>query len=46
MVREALEPEEADILVPLVDGGVKLHKIFGLMHDTCNTANKVAEKQS
>jgi hypothetical protein len=42
MVREALEPEEADILVPLVDGGVKLHKIFGLMHDTCNTANKVA----
>jgi hypothetical protein len=42
MVRAALGPELADVLVPLVEGGVQLHKIFGLMHDTCSTANKVA----
>ncbi len=32
----------ADIHVPLVNGGVLLHKLQGVMHDTCNTANKVA----
>jgi hypothetical protein len=42
MVREALGPELADVLVPLVEGGVQLHKIYGLMHDTCSTANRVA----
>ena len=33
MVRDALGPELADVLVPLVEGGVQLHKIYGLMHD-------------
>jgi hypothetical protein len=42
MVREALGPELADVLVPLVEGGVQLHKIYGLMHDTCSTANRIA----
>ncbi len=32
MVREALGPELADVLVPLVEGGV-------LKHDTCSTEN-------
>ena len=35
-----------DKLVPKVNGGVALHKIFGLMHDTCSTANRVAELMS
>ncbi len=42
MVREALGPDAADVLVPMVGGGVQLHKIFGIMHDTCHTANRVA----
>ena len=42
-MRAELAPELRDSLVPLVNGGVKLHKIFGLMHDTCSTANRVAE---
>jgi hypothetical protein len=42
MVRAELGPEIGDELVPMVNGGVQLHKIFGLMHDTCNTANRVA----
>ena len=46
MVREALGPEVGDVLVPKVNGGVALHKIFGLMHDTCSTANRVAELMS
>ncbi len=33
----------SDILASLTDGSVMLHKIFGVMHDTCNTANLVAE---
>ena len=32
----------ADVHVPLVNGGVLLHKLQGVMHDTCNTANKTA----
>ena len=36
--------EEADILVPLVHGGVTLAKLRGVMHDTCNTANLIATK--
>ncbi len=43
MVREELGPEICDSLVPVVDGGMRVHKIFGLMHDTCSTANRVAE---
>lgn len=33
---------EADNLVPLTAGGVLLHKIRGVMHDTCATANLTA----
>ena len=32
----------ADVHVPLRNGGVMLHKLQGVMHDTCNTANKTA----
>jgi hypothetical protein len=42
MVGEELGPDAADVLVPMVHGGVQLHKIFGIMHDTCHTANRVA----
>ncbi len=42
MVRAELGSAICDELVPLVNGGVRLHKIFGLMHDTCSTANRVA----
>jgi hypothetical protein len=42
-VRAELGPELGEQLVPLVNGGVRLHKMFGLMHDTCNTANRVAQ---
>ena len=41
-VREELGANAADELIPLVHGGVQLHKIFGVMHDTCHTANRVA----
>jgi hypothetical protein len=30
-----------DKLCPLRNGGVSLHKLYGVMHDTCNCANKV-----
>jgi hypothetical protein len=42
MVRVELGADIGNVLVPMVNGGVGLHKIFGLMHDTCNTANRVA----
>jgi hypothetical protein len=42
LVRQELGPILADEYVPLVKGGVQLHKIQGVMHDTCNTANKTA----
>ena len=42
LVRQELGPILADEYVPLVQGGVQLHKIQGVMHDTCNTANKTA----
>jgi hypothetical protein len=32
----------ADALVHLTNGGVLLHKLQGVMHDTCHTANKTA----
>ena len=42
LLRDALGPEVANIYVPLTNGGVQLHKLQGVMHDTCNTANKTA----
>jgi hypothetical protein len=43
MVREVLG-DKADVYVPIVNGGVNLSKLHGSMHDTCNTANLVAQK--
>jgi hypothetical protein len=43
MLRGHLGPELENVHCPVVNGGVEIHKIFGLMHDTCNTANRVAE---
>ena len=40
-VRAALGPELQDLLCPLRNGGVSLHKLYGVMHDTCNCANLV-----
>ena len=31
-----------DQLVPVVDGGVRLHKLLALIHDTCSVANRTA----
>ncbi len=42
-LRAELNEVDRDILCPLVEGGVSLHKIYGVMHDTCNTANLVAK---
>ena len=42
LLREELGGE-ADKLVPLRNGGVQLHKLRGIMHDTCATANLAAE---
>jgi hypothetical protein len=42
-LRELLGPDLRDILCPLRNGGVSLQKIYGVMHDTCNCANKVAK---
>ena len=33
---------EADVLVPMNNGGIQLHKLRGIMHDTCATANLAA----
>ena len=33
---------DADELVPLVEGGVSMHKVRSVMHDTCNCANATA----
>jgi hypothetical protein len=41
-LRSALGPELQDVMCPLRNGGVSLHKLYGIMHDTCNCANKVA----
>ena len=41
LLRDELGPS-ADVHVPLTNGGVMLHKLEGVMHDTCNTANKTA----
>ena len=42
LLREELGGE-ADNLAPLTNGGVQLHKLRGIMHDTCATANLAAE---
>jgi hypothetical protein len=44
-LREALGPDLQDVLCPLCNGGVSLHKLYGIMHDTCNCANKVSAMQ-
>jgi hypothetical protein len=41
-LRDCLSPELRDVLCPLTNGGVSLHKLYGVMHDTCNCANLVA----
>jgi hypothetical protein len=43
MLREELG-EDADTLVPLVQGGVTMAKMRGAVHDTCNCANLVSKK--
>ncbi len=40
-LRLTLGPALQDELCPLINGGVSLHKLYGVMHDTCNCANKV-----
>ena len=40
-LRNCLSPDVRDLLCPLRNGGVSLHKLYGVMHDTCNCANKV-----
>jgi hypothetical protein len=42
-LRELFGPVLRDTICPLKNGGVSLHKIYGVMHDTCNCANKVAK---
>ena len=41
-LRQELSMEDRDVLCPLVAGGVNLHKLYGVMHDTCHCANLVA----
>jgi hypothetical protein len=41
-LRDELHPDNRDELFPLVEGGVNLHKLYGVMNDTCNCANLVA----
>jgi hypothetical protein len=41
ILREELA-NEADNFLPLTNGGVQLHKLRGIMHDTCATANLTA----
>jgi hypothetical protein len=36
--------ELADEYVPLVNGGITLSKLGGVMHDTCNCANSIARR--
>ena len=43
MLREELGAQ-ADLLVPLVNGGISLSKLGGVMHDTCNCANAIARQ--
>jgi hypothetical protein len=41
VLRVRLGPELQDVLCPLINGGVSLHKLYGIMHDTCHCANLV-----
>jgi hypothetical protein len=41
LLRQKLPAELVETLAPLTNGGVQLHKLFGVMHDTCNAANLV-----
>ena len=34
--------DNADTYAPLVNGGISLSKLCGVMHDTCNSANSIA----
>jgi hypothetical protein len=43
MLREVLG-EEADTYIPMVNGGITLSKLCGVMHDTCHAANAIARK--
>jgi hypothetical protein len=40
LLRQELPAEKIDVIAPLRNGGVHLHKLFGVMHDTCHAANK------
>ena len=42
LMADGCTPSLVDQLVPVVDGGVRLHKLLALMHDTCNVANRAA----
>jgi hypothetical protein len=42
LLRVELGPALAEVHVPLKHGGVQPHKLQGVMHDTCNSANKTA----
>jgi hypothetical protein len=42
LLRQELPVDLVDDLVPVRNGGVHLQKLFGVMHDTCHAANKVA----
>ncbi len=42
-LRAELIVEDRDTLCPLVEGGVSLHEIYGVIHDTYHTANLVAQ---
>jgi hypothetical protein len=42
LVRAEFGPHLADVHAPIVNGGVQIHKLQGVMHYTCNTANKTA----
>ncbi len=42
LLRAELGPLNADVHASLTQGGVQLHKLQGVMHDTCNIANKTA----
>ncbi len=41
-LRAELGSAAANLFCPLVAGGVCLHKLYGVMHDTCHSANLVA----
>jgi hypothetical protein len=43
MLREVMG-EEVDTYIPLVNGGINLSKLCGVMHDTCNSANAIARR--